>query len=75
MGRAVEIYLDVEKEEEVAMAGARLHTLGRVVNVNESAGKKEAARRRRMARAAIAVEETDAAMVVRLTPALEYIYT
>ena len=59
MGRAVKISLDVEKEEEVAMAGARLHALGRMVNVNESVGKKEATRRRRMARAAIAVEETD----------------
>jgi len=56
----------VEKEEEVAMAGARLHALGRVVNVNESVGKKEATRRRRMERAAIAV-------VVRVTRALEHI--
>ena len=73
MGRAVKISLDVEKEEEVAMAGARLHALGRVVNVNESVGKKEATRRRRMARAAIAVEDTDIVVVVRLTRALEHI--
>jgi len=73
VGRAVKISLDVEKEEEVAMAGARLHALGRMVNVNESVGKKEATRRRRMARAAIAVEETDMVVVVRLTRALEHI--
>ena len=73
VGRTVKISLDVEKEEEVAMAGARLHALGRMVNVNESVGKKEATRRRRMARAAIAVEETDMVVVVRLTRALEHI--
>ena len=66
MGRTVKISLDVEKEEEMAMAGARLHALGRVVNVNESVGKKEATRRRRMA-------ASDMVVVVRLTRALEHI--
>jgi hypothetical protein len=66
VGRAVKISLDVEKEEEVAMAGARLHALGRMVNVNESVGKKEATRRRRMA-------ASDMVVVVRLTRALEHI--